>query len=65
MNAVSGRLRDRLEYVASRCPTAVGALIALVVLVSASVSCGGPDLVISGTLLTATPTEIPTATPSS
>jgi hypothetical protein len=56
-----------MEYVASRaeCLTGVAALIALVVLVSASVSCGGPDLVISGTLVTATPTEIPTATPSS
>ena len=48
-----------MEYVASRaeCLTGVAALIALVVLVSASVSCGGPDLVISGTLVTATPSS--------
>jgi hypothetical protein len=56
-----------MAYVASRteCLTGVAALVALVALVSASVSCGGPDLVVSGAQVTATPTETPTATPSS
>ena len=67
MKEVAKNRGPRLEDVAARaeCLTSVAALIAFVVLVSASVSCGGPDLVISGTLVTTTPTETPTATPSS
>ncbi len=47
------------------CVTGVAALIAIVVLVLGSASCGGPDLVVPGTMVTATPAVTPTATPSS